>query len=80
DIPVSRGIVSEVACAGRNRVFKGAKKDEDKSSDQSTHNPYLFEENFRELKKWVDVESPKYGILLVVTCEKRAQRLGTALK
>ncbi|OWM68671.1 hypothetical protein CDL15_Pgr023636 [Punica granatum] len=26
----------------------------------------LFEENFKELKKWVDVNSPKYGILLVL--------------
>ncbi|XLS59716.1 hypothetical protein HN51_009471, partial [Arachis hypogaea] len=58
---------------------EGAKKDEDTSGDQSTHDPDLFEENFRELKKWVDVKSPKYGILLV-TREKRAQRLGTALK
>ncbi|KAL1319371.1 tripeptidyl-peptidase 2 isoform X1 [Arachis ipaensis] len=58
---------------------EGAKKDEDKSGDQSTHDPDLFEENFRELKKWVDVKTPKYGILLV-TREKRAQRLGTALK
>jgi len=39
----------------------------------------LFEENFKELKKWVDVKSAKYGILLV-TRERRAQRLGTALK
>ena len=61
---------------------EGAKKDVDKSDEQSTDDgshPDLFEENFKELKKWVDVKSPKYGILLV-TRERRAQRLGTALK
>ncbi|MED6182811.1 tripeptidyl-peptidase II Tpp2 [Stylosanthes scabra] len=58
---------------------EGAKKDKGKSGEQSRDDPDLFEENFRELKKWVDVKSPKYGILLV-TREKRAQRLGTALK
>ncbi|RDY13416.1 Tripeptidyl-peptidase 2, partial [Mucuna pruriens] len=59
---------------------EGAK--EDKDSKQSTDDPGhgdLFEENFKELKKWVDVKSTKYGILLV-TRERRAQRLGTALK
>ncbi|KAL2334720.1 hypothetical protein Fmac_015933 [Flemingia macrophylla] len=54
----------------------------DMDSKQSTENRGqgdLFEENFKELKKWVDVKSTKYGILLV-TRERRAQRLGTALK
>ncbi|KAG0483011.1 hypothetical protein HPP92_011095 [Vanilla planifolia] len=38
-----------------------------------------FEENFKELKKWVDVKSPSYG-LLFVTHERLFKRLGTALK
>ncbi|XP_010255392.1 PREDICTED: tripeptidyl-peptidase 2 [Nelumbo nucifera] len=39
----------------------------------------LFEENFKELKRWVDVQSSKYGMLSVVR-ERRSGRLGTALK
>lgn len=61
---------------------EGAKKDVGKTDEQSTDdgsNPDVFEENFKELKKWVDVKSPKYGILLV-TRERRSRRLGTALK
>ncbi|ONK71943.1 uncharacterized protein A4U43_C04F14000 [Asparagus officinalis] len=38
-----------------------------------------FEENFKEIKKWVDIKSPKYGMLLVVR-ERRNGRLGMALK
>lgn len=38
-----------------------------------------FEENFKELKKWVDTKSPKYCMLLVVR-ERRNGRLGMALK
>jgi len=38
-----------------------------------------FEENFKELTKWVDVKSSKYGTLTVLR-EKRLSRLGTALK
>ncbi|CAI9092237.1 OLC1v1027429C3 [Oldenlandia corymbosa var. corymbosa] len=38
-----------------------------------------FEENFKELKKWADVKSSKYGILSVMR-ERRGRRLGTALK
>ena len=44
-------------------------------SDQSDK----FEENFKELKKWVDIKSPKYCMLLVVR-ERRSGRLGIALK
>nr|XP_010918543.1 tripeptidyl-peptidase 2 [Elaeis guineensis] len=44
-------------------------------SDQSDP----FDENFKELKKWVDVKSTKYCMLLVVR-ERRCRRLGTALK
>ncbi|RAL51416.1 hypothetical protein DM860_010918 [Cuscuta australis] len=44
-----------------------------------TVEPDLFEKNFQELKKWVDVNSPKYGTLSVIH-ERRLGRLGTALK
>ncbi|TQE03902.1 hypothetical protein C1H46_010429 [Malus baccata] len=39
----------------------------------------LFEKNFKELQKWVEVKSSKYGTLSVLR-EKRAGRHGTALK
>ncbi|MBA0553915.1 hypothetical protein Golob_013054 [Gossypium lobatum] len=39
----------------------------------------LFEENFKELTKWVDLKSSKYGTLSVLR-ERRCGRLGTALK
>lgn len=48
----------------------------DKTGDSQ---PDLFEEIFKELKKWADVKSSKYGNLLVLR-EKRCGRLGTALK
>ncbi|GAV79300.1 Peptidase_S8 domain-containing protein/TPPII domain-containing protein [Cephalotus follicularis] len=55
-------------------------KDVDRSYvPDSSIQPDLFEENFKELKKWVDVRSSKYGTLLVLH-EKRHGRLGTALK
>ncbi|KAL1831481.1 hypothetical protein ACET3Z_001132 [Daucus carota] len=38
-----------------------------------------FEENFKELIKWVEVKNSKYGTLLVLR-ERRCRRLGTALK
>ena len=38
-----------------------------------------FEENFKELKKWVDVKTSKFGTLAVLR-EKRRGRLGAALK
>ncbi|CAJ1977042.1 unnamed protein product [Sphenostylis stenocarpa] len=61
---------------------EGAKQDVEKTDEQSKDegvHPDLFKENFNELKKWVDVKCTKYGILLV-TNERRNQRLGTALK
>ncbi|KRH38464.1 hypothetical protein GLYMA_09G137200v4 [Glycine max] len=59
---------------------KGTKEDiENKKSTDGRSQGDLFEENFKELKKWVNVKSSKYGILLV-TRERRSQRLGTALK
>ncbi|KAE9618283.1 putative tripeptidyl-peptidase II [Lupinus albus] len=58
---------------------EGTKLDAVKTDEQPKDNPDLFEENFNELKKWVDVKCTKYGILLV-TNERRSGRLGTALK
>lgn len=58
-------------------------KDVDKTRDppqsDSCIPPDVFEENFKELKRWVDVKSSKYGTLLVLH-ERRSGRLGTALK
>lgn len=51
----------------------------EQSHSDSVTQPELFEENFKELKKWVDVKSPRYGTLLVLH-ERRSGRLGTALK
>ncbi|KAI8029953.1 Tripeptidyl-peptidase 2 [Camellia lanceoleosa] len=51
----------------------------DKSVPESNTLPDLFEENIKELKKWVDVKSSKYATLLVIR-ERRCGRLGTALK
>ncbi|KAL9317577.1 hypothetical protein ACSQ67_014094 [Phaseolus vulgaris] len=61
---------------------EGAKQDVEKTDEQSKDDdvhPDFFKENFNELKKLVDVKCRKYGILLV-TNERRNQRLGTALK
>ena len=62
-------------------VSEGKDADEtvDSSGQDSGIQSDLFEENFKELKKWVDVKSSKYGTLLVVR-ERRSGRLGTALK
>ncbi|KAG6481698.1 hypothetical protein ZIOFF_058317 [Zingiber officinale] len=49
------------------------------TSDVTSDIPDLFEETFKELKKWVDVKSIKYCMLLVVR-ERRCGRYGTALK
>lgn len=51
----------------------------DQSAPVSGGQPDLFENNFKELKKWVDVKSSKYGNLLVLR-ERRLGRIGTALK
>ncbi|WOL10116.1 tripeptidyl-peptidase 2 [Canna indica] len=47
--------------------------------DAPAEEPDLFEETFKELKKWVDIKSTKYCMLLVIR-ERRCGRLGTALK
>lgn len=46
---------------------------------QSGDQPDLFEDNFKELRKWVDTKSSKYNTLSVIR-EKRRGSLGTALK
>ncbi|GER46667.1 tripeptidyl-peptidase [Striga asiatica] len=54
-------------------------KEEVKHAPDSTAHPDLFEQNFKELKKWADVKSSRYGTLFVIH-EKRKGRLGNALK
>jgi len=39
----------------------------------------LFESTYKELRKWVDVKSSKYGTITVIR-ERRSGRLGSALK
>ncbi|KAL5567987.1 hypothetical protein UlMin_024562 [Ulmus minor] len=51
----------------------------DLSGPESGVQPDLFEETFKELKKWVDAKSSKHGTLLLIR-ERRSGRLGTALK
>ncbi|XP_059629254.1 tripeptidyl-peptidase 2 isoform X2 [Cornus florida] len=58
---------------------KVTSKSDDQSAPDSNAPLDLFEENFKELKKWVDVKSSKYGTLSVIR-ERRSGRLGTALK
>ena len=41
--------------------------------------PDVFEENFKELQKWADPKSSKYGTLSMIR-ERHNGRLGTALK
>ncbi|CAH9123538.1 unnamed protein product [Cuscuta epithymum] len=57
--------------------------DPDKTDAQPATAPHvesdLFEKNFKELKKWMDVTSSRYGTLSVIY-ERRLGRLGTALK
>ncbi|KAL0304275.1 UNVERIFIED_CONTAM: Tripeptidyl-peptidase 2 [Sesamum radiatum] len=63
-------------------TIKGEKvvdKEDAKAASDSSIKPDLFEENFKELKKWVDVKSSRYGTLFVIR-ERHQGRLGTALK
>ncbi|PNY12838.1 tripeptidyl-peptidase 2-like protein, partial [Trifolium pratense] len=69
--------LKEVDNSPASAATEGAEPDE-QSKDDVIH-PDLFDENFKELKKWVDVKCTKYGILLVKH-ERRSQRLGIALK
>lgn len=52
---------------------------EQESSISIESPPDKFEENYAELRKWADINSPKF-LMLTVKREKRAGRLGTALK
>ncbi|ESQ55302.1 hypothetical protein EUTSA_v10024222mg [Eutrema salsugineum] len=52
-------------------------KEEEREEESSQKD--RFEENFKELTKWVDVKSSKFCTLTVLR-EKRLSRLGTALK
>ncbi|KAJ8771482.1 hypothetical protein K2173_026659 [Erythroxylum novogranatense] len=54
-------------------------KNGDPSATGSDGQSDLFEENFKELQKWVNMKSLKYGTLSVIR-ERRRGRLGTALK
>ncbi|PKI50719.1 hypothetical protein CRG98_028861, partial [Punica granatum] len=75
--------LAEIESANRDvESASEGSKDKDGNNDQSAWEVIdsdLFEENFKELKKWVDVKSAKYGNLLVIR-ERRSGRLGTALK
>uniref|UniRef100_A0A2N9H0K3 Reverse transcriptase domain-containing protein n=1 Tax=Fagus sylvatica TaxID=28930 RepID=A0A2N9H0K3_FAGSY len=71
-----KGMASSLALS---KDSKDVEKAHDQSQPESGIQPDLFEENFKELKKWVDVKSSKYGTLLVLR-ERRSGRLGTALK
>ncbi|KAK1260823.1 hypothetical protein QJS04_geneDACA001995 [Acorus gramineus] len=64
------------ATASGDELSDGATKD---SASPPVDQPDKFEENFKELKKWVDVKSSKYSMLVVVR-ERRCKRPGTALK
>ncbi|XP_072983794.1 tripeptidyl-peptidase 2 isoform X2 [Typha latifolia] len=63
------------------KSFVAVTKDLDgaESISMSSDETDAFEENYTELKKWVDIKSPKYCMLLVIH-EDRCGRLGTALK
>ncbi|KAK1307536.1 hypothetical protein QJS10_CPA09g01678 [Acorus calamus] len=64
------------ATVSGDEVSDGATKD---SASPPVDQPDKFEENFKELKKWVDVKSSKYSMLVVVH-ERRCKRPGTTLK
>ncbi|KAL7146324.1 hypothetical protein ABFS83_06G033000 [Erythranthe nasuta] len=63
-------------------LLKGNKvvdKEDAKAVEGSSAQPDLFEENFKELQKWVGVKSSQYGTIFVIR-ERREGRFGTALK
>ncbi|KAH7538028.1 hypothetical protein FEM48_Zijuj03G0155900 [Ziziphus jujuba var. spinosa] len=78
----SAGLINSCGVVRKKTASEGAKDvDEtvDRSRPDSGIQPDKFEENFKELKKWVNIKSSKYGTLLVIR-ERRSGRLGTALK
>ncbi|XP_009617650.1 tripeptidyl-peptidase 2 [Nicotiana tomentosiformis] len=68
-------LVDIEALKGDNNVAKA----DSQAASESDVTSDMFEENFKELKKWVDVKSSKYGVLSVYR-ERHHGRLGTALK
>ncbi|XP_073032784.1 LOW QUALITY PROTEIN: tripeptidyl-peptidase 2 [Primulina eburnea] len=54
-------------------------KEDTQAASDSSGQSVLFEENFKELQKWVDMKSSKYGTLSVIR-ERRKGCLGTAVK
>lgn len=47
---------------------------------ESSSDPSDFDSTLKELKKWVDIDKDKKYAVLVIEREKRAERLGAALK
>ncbi|KAK7279941.1 hypothetical protein RJT34_25002 [Clitoria ternatea] len=78
EIESLKEVDKSLASGTTNGAEQDVEKTDKQSKDDGFH-PDLFDDNFLELKKWVDVKCTKYGILLV-TNERRNQRLGTALK
>lgn len=62
----------------RHYSFALQGKKEDEGEEESSQKD-KFEENYKELTKWVDVKSSKFCTLTVLR-EKRLSRPGTALK
>ncbi|OMO97822.1 hypothetical protein COLO4_14332 [Corchorus olitorius] len=75
--------LAEIESVKNEKAATEGTKDGDQTGDQSSvgsdKRSDLFEENFKELQKWVDLKSSKYGTLSVLR-ERRCGRLGTALK
>lgn len=65
------------ARASLSLLLQGDKPPKAEEGPEKTED--LFEDNFKELKNWVEVKSSKFGTLLVRR-ERRCKRLGTALK
>lgn len=61
---------------GERKVVEGAG---DQVATPSDSGQDLFEATYKELRKWVDVKSSKYGTITVIR-ERRSGRLGSALK
>ncbi|OMO86025.1 hypothetical protein CCACVL1_09856 [Corchorus capsularis] len=75
--------LSEIGSVKNEKAATEGTKDRDQTGDQSSlgsdKHSDLFEENFIELQKWVDLKSSKYGTLSAFH-ERHCGRLGTALK
>ncbi|KAL2920688.1 Tripeptidyl-peptidase 2 [Bienertia sinuspersici] len=69
--------LSEIETLKAERAAAGMASDQTGTPSDAQQD--LFEATYKELRKWADVKSSKYGILSVIR-EKRSKRLGTALK